>query len=169
MQDLPLRDIHWPDPVGIWPLASGWWIVLLLLLVGGIGGMLWWRKPTRLLIRLALKELQAIEYNDVLSPVARCRQLSQLLRRVCISLYPRETVAGLTGQSWLCFLDQVLDQPRFSQGIGHHLIETLYQPNACPSPDELQALFALTRLWLQSSRKRRLFSPDAQTKSTYPG
>lgn len=155
MQDLPLRDIHWPDPVGIWPLAPGWWIVLLLLLVGGIGGMLWWRKPTRLLIHLALKELQAIEYNDVLSPVARCRQLSQLLRRVCISLYPRETVAGLTGQSWLCFLDQVLDQPRFSQDVGHHLIETAYQQNVSLTADDLRDLFRVTRDWLQSQHDRK--------------
>jgi len=169
MQNLPLRDIHWPEPLRDWPPAPGWWAVLLLLLLAAAGSVLWWRRRNRSIIRQALAELQNLEQDPLLSPVARCRRLSCLLRQVCLSLYPRETVAGLTGPSWLGFLDQALDQPRFSQGIGHHLIETLYQPEACPSPDELQALFALTRVWLKASCKRRLFSPDGQTKSTYPG
>lgn len=28
-----LRDIHWPDPIGFWPLAFGYYVVLLLLIM----------------------------------------------------------------------------------------------------------------------------------------
>ena len=30
---LPLRDIHLPDPVSLWPLASGWWILMIFFVI----------------------------------------------------------------------------------------------------------------------------------------
>ena len=30
--ELPLRDLHLPNPVGWWPLAPGWWFLIALAL-----------------------------------------------------------------------------------------------------------------------------------------
>ncbi len=28
-----LKDIHYPDPISVWPLALGWWIVIVVCLI----------------------------------------------------------------------------------------------------------------------------------------
>ena len=33
-EQIPLRDLHLPEPVGWWPLAWGWWILIALALAG---------------------------------------------------------------------------------------------------------------------------------------
>jgi len=46
--ELPLRDIHLPEPVGWWPPAPGWWALLALALAGAAAwGWLAWRRRTR--------------------------------------------------------------------------------------------------------------------------
>ena len=30
---IELKDIHWPDPLGFWPLAFGYYVVLLLIIL----------------------------------------------------------------------------------------------------------------------------------------
>ena len=44
---LPLKDIHLPPEIGIWPPAPGWW-VLLILVLAVIGLSIWlWRRYQR--------------------------------------------------------------------------------------------------------------------------
>ena len=33
-EQIPLRDLHLPDVVGLWPLAPGWWVLILLAAAG---------------------------------------------------------------------------------------------------------------------------------------
>lgn len=132
---LQLRDIHLPDTVSWWPPAPGWWglLLLIILLVLSI------RYCIEIIKRrearaTALKSLEQLttrfkEDGNLRSLVSG---LSILLRRICLSYYPRKEVAGLNGEAWLTFLDTHLgsenrDKP-FSQGPGRSLITAPYQP-----------------------------------------
>ncbi len=106
---LPLREIHLPDAVGWWPPAPGWWILPILVLLAA--GIIWY---SRLLykrrrysaINMARKELVRIKSRYAVDRDAgHCvRSVSGLLRRLCISVFPRAESAGLTGAEWLAFL-----------------------------------------------------------------
>ena len=106
--DLPLRDIHLPDGVSWWPIASGWWLLLVLVML--IAMVIWAihiNKARGQLRKQALAELEKVEtdFNQHQDAQQLASDLSMLLRRVCISRFPRADVAGLTGQAWLDFLN----------------------------------------------------------------
>jgi hypothetical protein len=154
MEPLPLRDIHLPEPVGGWPPAIGWWLLLLGLVA--ITALVAWRirRGRRMTpVRRALRELEALRADPALSPNEKLRRLSILLRRIALTLYPRQEIAGLTGDAWLRWLDTILGQPRFSQGPGRRLAEAPYRPAA---PAEAEELLALGRDWLLALSKTRL-------------
>ncbi len=148
--DLPLRDIHLPPAVGSWPPAIGWWLLLGLLLAAFYLGWGYWQR--RRLQRLALARLNALaRRSDAQLPAA----LSCLLRQAVISHFPSHA-AGLTGQSWLEFLDRPFADRPFTTGVGRCLVDAPYRPE--PQVDNA-ALIALCRRWLKKlppqSRHRR--------------
>lgn len=153
MEPLPLRDIHLPEAIGWWPPAIGWWL-LPLVLVGCAGLLVWlvrrWRRVTP--IKLASRELERLRRDADLSPDEKLRRLSVLLRRVALTLYPREHVAGLAGEAWLLWLDETLGEPRFSQGPGKPLAEAPYR--RAPAED-LDPLLSLCRDWLKALSKTK--------------
>lgn len=155
--ELQLRDIQLPEPIGWWPPAPGWWLLvaLALLLLAAVALFFTFRRRTRLK-RSAQAELLRIRqqyqlHNDDGQTI---RQLSALLRRVCISFDRREQVASLTGSAWLRYLDQLGGDQSFSRGIGQLLADAPYrqQPEACAAE-----LLELCQRWLHQlpSRKRR--------------
>ena len=168
MEQLPLRDIHLPDPVSWWPPAPGWWAlsVGIPLLIAALAWLIL-RRVTP--IMLALRELDFLESDQRMSAEAKLRRLSILLRRTALTLYSREHVAGLIGEDWLRWLDQAFGEPRFSRGPGRLLVDAPYRP-AQPGP--LKELLALSREWLLALAKtkaarRALASPSpAKTKRT---
>jgi hypothetical protein len=95
--------------------------------------------------KLALAELKAIEVENVPTP-EKLRRVSVLMRRVALSVYPREEVAGLTGEAWLLRLDEPLDSPEFSRGAGRLLLNGPYQP---AGDSDITRLLDLCREWLQ--------------------
>lgn len=146
--ELPLRDIHLPEPIGWWPLAPGWWIVMVLVCFT-VGLVLWWMKRRQVFAakRRAIKDFNALVYTRDLSPKQQIESLSVLLRRVCISEFSRQQVAGLTGNDWLNFLDRQLNDGRFTNGVGKLLVEAPYLPNLnC----DLDPLFKLCDDWLKT-------------------
>ncbi|QFY44079.1 DUF4381 domain-containing protein [Candidatus Methylospira mobilis] len=144
--DLPLRDIHLPPPPGFWPPAPGWWIVLALILVMALLSFWLWRRRRRLVPRkAALKSLDVLQGSD-LTQKQQLQELAILMRRACLTAYPRATVAGLTGVAWLDFMDKQYGSTHFNTAIGRLLVEAAYRPD---EPGELDALFALCRVWLQ--------------------
>lgn len=145
-QELPLKDIHLPEPIGWWPLAPGWWLMLVSVVVLGLVAY-WlvrrWRRQT--VIKLAVVEFDVLERAELEAP-EKLRRLSILLRRIALTACSRTDVAGLTGEAWLKWLDGPLGQPRFSQGPGRLLLTGPYQP---ATTGDLAELFELCRDWMK--------------------
>jgi len=152
---LPLRDLHLPDPVGWWPLAPGWWFVLLLAATV-LGYLAWraylqWRRNAAR--RFALRELARYEaeYLTHRNPVTLGKQLSELLRRAMLAYAPRGEVAGLTGETWLQWLDSGIPLPYFHTEGGKSLLELPYRDPAGDFSDvDINALLSAVRLRLDT-------------------
>ncbi len=165
---LPIRDIHLPQPVSWWPPAPGWWLLLALML-SGIALAVWLRKRRRLykLRDAAMAELDAIyqTYQGQYDARRFASELSVLLRRVCISYFPANDTAGLTGAAWLDFLDSVLmsrgdkSGRKFSDSAGGILIKAPYQNKLKISDIDVQALYQLSAQWIESLGPARLSKP----------
>lgn len=152
---LALRDIHLPNSVLWWPPAPGWWILLCLtvIIVLSIFYIIRRRQNNRVsAIYLAKQELSRIE-NDYKSKQDKSilvKEVSELIRRVSISLFNRKESASLTGKDWLLFLDKLNGDQSFSNGVGKVLIEAPYQ--AEPDYDEVK-LLELISSWIDTAQK----------------
>jgi len=130
-EQIPLRDLHLPDAIGLWPLAAGWW-VLIALVVAGVGYLLYkqylkWRWNAAR--RLALSELGRVRtaFESGADALTLGKELSELVRRSMLAYAPRGEVAGLTGDNWLAWLDRGLDDKPFTSGPGKTLESLPYQ------------------------------------------
>ncbi len=147
---LPIRDIHLPEPISWWPPAPGWFLLPVLVIVLGFA---FWRlykylnrpNPRRLALhklnRLHSTWLQTKDDHQLIE------DLSILLRRTALTLYPRSEVAGLSGQAWLDWLDQQKPQPLFNNDIGKTLISAPFNPNI---HIDAEALIDLSRQWIKA-------------------
>jgi len=142
--DLPLRDIHLPEPIGWWPPAPGWWLLTVIVLVICFIAARWlirryqgyavYRSATR-----ALSDVRS-EYQSHQDAKRLVEDLSSLLRRVAITVTTRDTAAGLTGLKWLEYLDRMIGQAHFNTDKGRILIEAPYKPSVDISADEILRL-----------------------------
>lgn len=150
---LPLRDIHLPDPISWWPPAVGWWILsgLLILLVFSVRWLFRYRHKKKYSsgnqAKLKLREIR-IAYSEKEDISYLVREISSLMRRLSISLFPREETAGLVGNDWLSFLDRVMQDRPFSEGIGRILSEGPYRPQ---TEVEGEALLVLCEQWINQA------------------
>ena len=146
---LSLRDIHLPSPISWWPPAPGWWILLSLLIAGTVGVVLYTRyqRKRHQIRRVSLKEIDAIQdaFRSHKNNTRLVCELSVLLRRVCVSRYPRADVASLTGAEWMSFLDRSLEGKVFSEGAGIALMTEPYRKN---SDLDANALLSCCRSWI---------------------
>ena len=146
-----LHDLIVPAPVPFWPPAPGWyWIIGLAAaaaLYGACAAIIAWQRSAYR--REALVEWRAC---DELLPqrerrAEAIRRLAVLVKRVALSVYPREDVAALSGRPWSAFLDQ------HGAGctLGERLEASVYDPALADSldSDQLQALSADVRAWIR--------------------
>jgi hypothetical protein len=151
-----LHEILLPDPVSWMPQTIGWYAVfgIIFFLAG------WWiysrlrRFRTNRYRRLALAELAFIE-RELQQPERRAMALPEipvLLKRTALSAFPRSEVAGLSGESWLSFLDKTMGGKNFTEGEGRLLPELAYAPVqriAQLSDEQIGKLLQLVRLWIK--------------------
>ncbi|WP_031434265.1 DUF4381 domain-containing protein [Methylomarinum vadi] len=151
-QSLPIRDIHLPEAVSWWPPAIGWWLLLLLI---PLLLFLLWRLYKRIIRRTAVKSakklLIAIKQDKQSTDLEKLQQLSTLLRRVAISLEPRDQCASLTGAAWLRYLDRSVKGSPFSEGAGRCLADAHFRQTA-PETIDMPALIGLCEQWLKGQK-----------------
>lgn len=172
-----LADIHLPENISLWPPANGWWIlsaaVLLLILLSYFISYLKRGRSAKKTISakqlkiLAMKELALIEkdYEAGASAHATIKQLSVFLRRFSLSQWDRESVASLTDQQWLVFLDNMLSTARdkqdkpFSKQFAELLSHAPYQSADSPifnkerTAEQIPALFNIIKTLITSYKK----------------
>jgi hypothetical protein len=101
-ESLPLRDIHLPLPVGIWPLAPGWsFLIAALIAVIAVVLLLIQRHRRPTALKQALAEVDRLFGKSEISNVQRNQDISLILKKLAVTTYPREDVAGLSGQEWI--------------------------------------------------------------------
>jgi hypothetical protein len=156
-----LRDIHLPEPVSWWPPALGWWLLLglVLLVIAGLVWWLWHRKPQQEktqqyaqsdIIEQALSELDALQADAAKGGQTMLSDISALLRRVAIRLHQDDaSIAGLSGDDWLSWLDAQWDKHVFSEGAGRALLDAPYQRH---SQVDIDQLLPLLRQWIEAQR-----------------
>ena len=113
---IPLRDMQMPEAIGWWPLAYGWWVLICVSIVLIVLLARYVLKRLRDPRRYALAELKRIEqaYQQNQDSHQLIMQSNALLKRLALTLYPRDEVASLSGDRWCCFIretGQLSDQP----------------------------------------------------------
>jgi hypothetical protein len=139
-----LRDIVVPDPPPVWPPASGVWVVLgvvmvVVLVVSWRLHAAWKRKAYR---RAGLA---------LLGEVGTAHDVSVVLKRVALAVFPRRQVASLHGDDWVTFLNGTCSRSHFSE-IG------LTNSSAQASPQ----LVELAGIWIRHHRVRKYRAPDGE-------
>lgn len=158
---LELKDIHLPEPVSWWPIAPGWWLLLLAATLTAaiiFVSIRIYRK--RQLKRDIAAELEAIkqQYKKSGSRYQLASSLSILLRRAAISFFPSQSIAGLTGEQWLDWLQQTSGKQMpadksFNGELGKILVTAPYLDENKEPDYDAEALIKLCESWLLASHK----------------
>ncbi|MFI3137861.1 MAG: DUF4381 domain-containing protein [Methylococcaceae bacterium] len=151
---LPLKDIHLPAAIGWWPPAIGWWLVAALL-IGLLLGVFWlYKRLTRQsAVKTAKRLLLALKKDQIQNNGQKLSQLSILMRRVVLSVYPRAETASLTGQAWLAFLDRSVKGSPFSSGMGRVLADAHFRKTP-PTDQDIAEVFRPCEDWLNATEKQ---------------
>jgi hypothetical protein len=129
-----LRDIVIPDAPPFWPPALGFWVALamsaaILLFVS-------WRLYT-VRNRNAYRKAGLM----LLGNAKTTYDISVVLKRVALSVFPREQVASLYGDDWAAFLHRTCPRSYF---------KALVSSSSDAEPDE--DLVALASIWIRHHR-----------------
>lgn len=147
-----LKDIHLPPPISWWPLAPGWYVLIALLVL--IAVFIFYRINTS--YRHARAKKQALRllidyqkhYQKENNAALASARISELLRRVALAYYPREKVASLHGEEWVCFLNET------GKGIDFNLVKEMLldAPFKTDQSMDLKPLFNSAQLWIKQRR-----------------
>ena len=144
LQDL--HDIVVPPEVSMWPSAPGWILIAIALVLFAAGA----------LVGLARRR-RALRYRcDALEELAELRAsnaaagLPVLLKRVALSVHPRDRVAGLSGAAWTSFLDSSGGGGSFAAGAGETLQALAYGPPGAVDAAACESLFDAADAWIRA-------------------
>lgn len=148
-----LKDIHMPPPPESWPPAPGWFILTALAVIVLVA-LAWWlfrRWKRNRYRREAMRELESLlaQYHRTEHGAAYLEGYAALLKRIALTRYPRETVANLTAEAWVGFLDKSARTDEFSMGAGQVLIAGNYRPPADTEVIDVPQLHRLAKHWIK--------------------
>lgn len=154
-QQLSLRDIHLPEIIGWWPPAMGWWLSAFLLIVLVVFAIYLYKRITRkTAIKTAKKILLSIKQDNSLDNKEKLTELSKLIRRLAVSLSPRNETASLTGQAWLAYLDNTVAGSPFSSGVGVVLANAHFHKH-WENDVDMNQLIMLCEQWLLAQKENK--------------
>ena len=161
---LPLADVQLQPVPGYWPLAWGWWLCILAILA----------LLTLLIVKLKQHQSrqqarqEAMQQLRQLKNPARFDEVNRLLRQAAMSYYPREQVAGLTGNHWLAFLDSHLaEKHRGFVALSDSWQQGLFSAEGIEKA-QFDKCYQQAKLWLKKARlpaKAPLYPDSAEVKS----
>ena len=142
-----LRDIVMPASIPWWPLAPGIWILVAGLLATAIVASIraFRQYQANAYRREAIRELDGLTDMTGIMP---------LLKRAAMVAYGRETVASLSGDAFLAFLDRTGGTSVFTAGPARLLPSLAYSKAAGPASGDLDRAVADARRWLRKHRAR---------------
>ncbi|MCC4781428.1 hypothetical protein CSB62_09535 [Vibrio splendidus] len=135
-QPLDLSPIITPSAPSWWPLAWGWWLIIItaIVLIAIVFFIVKRRQKNQCAKNEALACFRNSQPSNTLSPSAA----QDIVRQAALSYFPREKVAGLSGDDWLAFLDAQLTKPLFSEKQSLWQ-QALYQDTALMSDGQKKA------------------------------
>ncbi|MEZ9660576.1 DUF4381 domain-containing protein [Vibrio sp. 10N.261.52.F3] len=135
-QPLDLSPVIAPDAPTWWPLAWGWWAVTItaITLIALVFFIVKRRKNNQQAKQEALSYFSNSQSPDDLSP----SKAQDIVRQAALSYFPREKIAGLSGDDWLTFLDTQLAKPLFVAKQSQWQ-QALYQDAALMNDDQKKA------------------------------
>lgn len=144
-----LRDVMVPAPVSWVPQTWGWVLLATILVIAiGVCGAIWFvhfrRNAYR---RAALRLLGGIERQADTTPSCQAASaIAVLLKRTALSVWPREKVAGLSGQNWIDFVER---QNRGKIGDNLRLLLSEQEYRGADQQLDIAALIAEARQWIE--------------------
>lgn len=154
MDEIPLRDIHLPDPGLWWPPALGWWILLVVVTLGLLclpRLLRWWRlKPVK---KLSMRQLTCIRRELEVSGDEQLalQNISVLLRRIVMSYRGRTASASLSGEDWVHELERLAGENSFNKQQCEWLSNGQYQP---ASQCEIWPMIDSCEYWIRALPRR---------------
>jgi hypothetical protein len=148
-----LHPLRTPEPIALWPPAPGWWILAALgcAALAALGWHVWRRHRRNRYRRLARAELRTIAEQHAAgqNPTATLCAINALLKGVCLQVYPRRTVAALSGAAWLDFLNTEF----LAAGSEQRFPDAIARAHAAdPGTVDVPALLACADAWLRRHR-----------------
>jgi hypothetical protein len=146
-----LKDIHLPPAIKMWPTSPGWLALygIIAVLLAYLAYLAYRNQQRKKTVNYALAMLKKLALADP-QEINIATEISILLRRTALHYFRREDIAGLTGDSWLSFLNRSGNTTQFTDGAGRLLVDAPYRKD---NPLELMPLFTLTQNWLMTISK----------------
>ncbi|MCL1076892.1 DUF4381 domain-containing protein [Parashewanella spongiae] len=141
-----MKDIHTPDPIGLWPLASGYWLLIVLAIILIVGIFLLIRRYVK---QTAPKKAAMNALNNINTSGENCAvEINAVLKRAAMSYISRATVASSDGEEWHQWLDKSL--PDNMQGKFAALLNKRYQKDGLTTQENIE-LMELAKFWLNKA------------------
>lgn len=142
-----LKGLHIPSEPPFFPPAWGWWVVSIAVLIILTGLFFLLHRSFFSAKNYALRELKYLAQAQQ-NPVLLGREISKLLKRIVLFLFPRNRFSTLSADEWSSFL--VNKAPGiFSKEQANFIAFSVFLPDNKVQTLNTKILIRQTRLWIQ--------------------